>query len=139
MADERSDVYSLGAALFELATLRPPFKEEQRGPLMRAILESPVPPATKLRHDIPRDLATILDKCLQKNPTGRYRNAKECADDLRRFLEHRSITARPTNGFDRLRYFARRSPALAISIAGAFILMTLLAGVSSLLAWSYSQ
>ena len=138
-ADERSDVYSLGATLFELATLQPPFDGANRGQIMRAIVESPIPSVHKFRPEIPRDLATILDKSLQKNPTDRYRNAKELADDLRRFQEHRSIKARPTNNLRRLRYFTRRNPALVVSIAVAFVLMALLASVSAALAWNFSQ
>ncbi|MCA9217206.1 MAG: protein kinase, partial [Planctomycetales bacterium] len=138
VADERSDIYSLGATLFELATFRPPFDEENRGQLMRAIVDGPVPSARKVRREIPDDLATILAKCMQKDPIARYRSATECADDLRRFVEHRSIKAKPASSLQRLSYFGRRNPALATALALLFILMALFAGVSSLFAWNYS-
>jgi tetratricopeptide (TPR) repeat protein/serine/threonine protein kinase len=94
LIDHRTDVYSLGATLYELLTLRPPFGGTDRQELLRQIaFEEPVPPR-RLDKAIPAELETIVLKALEKNPADRYGSAQEVADDLRRFLDDRPIRAR---------------------------------------------
>ncbi|HJZ53784.1 MAG TPA: serine/threonine-protein kinase, partial [Gemmataceae bacterium] len=86
LLDHRTDIYSLGATAYELLTLRPPFADSDREALMRRIaLDEPTRPR-RVNRDVPRDLETIVLKAMEKNPTDRYPNAQELADDLKRFL-----------------------------------------------------
>ncbi len=92
--DHRTDVYSLGATLYELLTLRPAFTGSDRQELLRQIaFEEPRPPR-RLNKGIPAELETIVLKALEKNPADRYGTAQELADDLRRWLDDKPIRAR---------------------------------------------
>jgi serine/threonine protein kinase len=107
-----TDVYALGAILYELVTGRPPF--QAAAPLdtvLKVIGEEPVPP-TRLQPKLPRDLETICLKCLQKEPRKRYATAEALADDLRRFLDGQPIQARAIGVWERGLKWAKRRPAL---------------------------
>ncbi len=121
-ADRRSDVYSLGVILFELLTGELPFRGETRMLILQILGEEP-PSPRKLNSRIPRDLETICLKCLQKEPQRRYQSAGDLADDLRRFLDGRTITARPIGRLERARRWASRHPARAGLIAAVFLLV----------------
>ncbi len=93
LVDHRTDIYSLGATLYELLTLKPVFGDADRRRLLHRIdTAEPVRPR-KLDFAIPIDLETIVLKCLSKEITGRYTTAGELRDDLRNFLENRPIRA----------------------------------------------
>src|SRR5205823_6314962 len=107
------DVYALGVILYELLTGRPPFRAEAPlEVLLQVTREEPVPPS-RLVFRLPRDLETICLTCLRKDPRKRYGTALDLADDLRRFLSHEPITARPTPAWERAVLWARRRPAMA--------------------------
>ena len=94
VVDHRTDIYSLGATLYELLTLQPALTGQDREELLRQIaLDEPRPPR-RLNRAIPAELETIVLMAIAKDPTERYDTAKELADDLRRLLEGRPIRAR---------------------------------------------
>jgi serine/threonine protein kinase/WD40 repeat protein len=117
--DGRSDVYSLGATLYELLTLRPPFEGRSAAELVEQI--SSREPVAPRRSDprIPRDLETILLKTLAKRPADRYATAAELADDLQRFLNHEPVRARRISPLGRFWRFTRRHPSQTIVSATA--------------------
>ena len=112
-ADIRTDVYTLGVLLYRLLTGRNPFQGVALANLLEEIRSSdPVPPC-RLDSDIPRPLETICLKCLQKEPRRRYESAQRLADDLRRWLDGRTIKARPDSSLDKGWRWCRRRPAVA--------------------------
>jgi serine/threonine protein kinase/Flp pilus assembly protein TadD len=122
--DHRTDLYSLGATLYELLTLGPAFAGADRQELLRQIaFEEPKPPR-RLNRAVPMELETIVLKALEKDPAERYATAQELADDLRRFQEDRPIRARRASVVQRLRKLARRHRA-AVG-AGAVCLLVAL-------------
>ncbi|MEO0478218.1 MAG: SUMF1/EgtB/PvdO family nonheme iron enzyme [Planctomycetota bacterium] len=119
-ADPRSDIWSLGVLLHECLTGEAPFDAPTEGALIRAILNDPPP---KIGRRIPRDLATVLETALQKEPKSRYRSAVEFAADLRAVEQHRGIQARRSGALTRLRRFVRREPWLATTALGLFLVL----------------
>lgn len=129
VVDQRSDIYSLGATLYELLTLAPIFDGRDRNELLRQIAQcEPRPPRT-VHSSIPWELETIVLKAISKEPSERYRTARELADDLQRFRDNRPIQARRPGLAERLRKLARRHPTLV----GASVLMLALLSAGSLL------
>ncbi len=111
--DARTDVYGLGALLYEMLTGCPPYSGTTDAIVLRKLLtEEPTAPR-RTRSDIPRDLESICLKCLARDPAHRYQTARELAEDLRRFLAGRPTTARAIGVAGRLWKWARRRPAAA--------------------------
>jgi WD40 repeat protein/serine/threonine protein kinase len=132
--DGRTDVYSLGATLYELLTLRPVFDGVDRTEILRKIAQEEPTPLRGLNSAVPQDLETIIHKTLAKEPSDRYATARELADDLGRFLDARPIAARPPGRLERLGKWARRNGAV-VAPTLLFTLLTLIAVAGGLI-WS---
>jgi serine/threonine-protein kinase len=135
--DGRTDIYSLGVTLYELLTLRPAIDGKDRSEILRRISEEDPAPPRKLNPSTPRDLETVLLKAIAKEPSGRYPTAKELADELRRFLEHRPIISRRPNLLDRAAKWTRRHRFAvwtgSLSLAVLLVLSVLGLAVSNIL------
>jgi serine/threonine protein kinase len=128
--DGRSDVFSLGATLYETLALVKPFDGDTVTQVLTKILaDDPVDPRQH-RSLCPRELALICLKMLEKEPARRYASMLEVAADLRRFLAHEPIHARPSGPLTRTLKWVRRHPvlasSLAISLGAAVVLAALL-------------
>jgi len=113
--DARTDIYSLGATLYELLTLHSPREARGRDALLAEIAAADPRPPRAIDRRVPRDLETIVLKAMGREPAIRYQTAGAMADDLRRFLDGRPILARRPSPLARALKWARRRKALAAS------------------------
>jgi serine/threonine protein kinase len=128
--DRRTDVYSLGATLYELLTLRPAFDGDDRQQVLRRIAaEEPAPPR-RLNRAVPAELETVVLKAMAKAPEERYATAEELAHDLRRFQENRPVLARRPSLWQRTAKWARRHRTLlTVAAVTALLAQTVTLGV----------
>ena len=119
-----ADVYSLGAILFDLLTGRPPFLGEHALAVIQQASQKPAPKLRSLAPTLDRDLETICAKCLERDPTARYRSAGALAEDLERWLEGRPIIARPVSLPVRLWRWSKRNRMTAAMIMLSLALAT---------------
>src|SRR6266508_3985807 len=126
-----TDVYSLGAILFDLLTGRPPFVGENVLAGIQQAAEKPAPKLRSLSPTLDRDLETICAKCLEREPNARYRSAGHLAEDLERWLAHRPIIARPVSAPVRTFRWSRRDPLAA----GMAVLLLVLGTAAGIMTW----
>ncbi len=129
-SDRRGDIYSLGATLYELLALKPPFDETDQIRLIERIRNDAPKPPRQLAGNIPRDLETIVLKALAKEMSHRFGSAGAMADELRRFVEGRPIRSRPVSSAERFWRWCKRDPWLAGANVAAALLTIVLTVVS---------
>src|SRR5437867_2422056 len=112
-----TDVYGLGAVLYQLLTGHPPFAGGTTYETIRLLLNTDPRQPRLLNPKIDRDLSTICLKCLEKDPNRRYASALALAEDLERWLKHEPIRARHTGVFTRGKKWVRRNPTTALLFA----------------------
>ncbi len=119
--DRRTDVYSLGVALYEALTLHRPFEQAVRPALYTAIQTQPPPDPRSFNADLPTDVAVVLETALEKDRGRRYATALALAEDLRRIRQYEPIRARPAGIPVRFARWVRRHPALAAATIGTIL------------------
>lgn len=130
---QQSDVYSLGAILYELLTGRPPFGESGTLHQLLSLRDAEPLPPRGVRPDIPKALEVICLKCLEKKPANRYASAGDLADDLQRFLNNEPIELPQVSWPVRIVRWARREPPLVTRLVG-FLLTGLIVLYAELIA-----
>jgi TolB-like protein/Tfp pilus assembly protein PilF len=122
-----TDIYGLGAVLYQLLTGHPPFAGGTTFETVRLVLDTEPRQPRLLNPKVDRDLATICLKCLEKDPQRRYSSALALAEDLERWLKHEPIGARRTGIFTRGRKWVRRNPSRSL-LAASLIALAAAAG-----------
>jgi serine/threonine protein kinase/WD40 repeat protein len=127
-ATEQSDVWGLGATLYELLTLRRAFHSNQRAKTKEMVLHAEPAPVQQWVRNVPMDLIEICRKCLQKDSAKRYSTMGDVTEDLRRWLKGEPTTARPLWAWQRMWMWARRNPGWATALACALASLLAVAG-----------
>lgn len=136
LVDRRTDVYSLGATLYEMLSLQPAFGGLDPNQILREVAERDPAALRTLNPAVPRDLAAIITKAMAKTPSARYATAWHLAEDLGRFLDGRPVEARVPSSWQRALKWVRRRPAVTALFLLAQVLMLALLVLG---AWSYRQ
>ena len=131
--DARTDVYALGAILYECLTGRPPFRAATAMDTLLQVLSDEPVPVRVVQPTTPQDLETLCLKCLQKEPASALRSAQEFANELGRFLRGEPVQARPVGRGERSWRWCRRNPTTAGLLTGIALLLLLVAAVSTIL------
>ena len=134
--DARSDVYALGLSLYELLALRPAFHATDRQRLIQQVMHEAPESLRKLIPGVPRDLETVVQKAIDRDPARRYATAAALAEDLQRFLDDKPIKARRVSAAEQAWRWARRNPAVAALAIG--LMLALVAGLIGV-TWQWRQ
>lgn len=114
-SSERSDVYALGAVLFELLAGQPPFSGAGSSEVLVAVRRGPSPEIRERRPDLPEDLAVICDRCLSRDPDHRPESAERVARELERFVDGRPVLLKPVPLAEKFASWVRRRPQVALA------------------------
>jgi WD40 repeat protein/serine/threonine protein kinase len=131
VVDHRTDLYSLGATLYELLTLEPAVPGKDRAEILRRLAQEEPRPLRQHDRHIPRELETVVLKALAREPAERYSSAQELADDLLRFLEDRPILARRPGALHRVYKWAGRHQAAVAAALTTLVLAVVTLAVST--------
>ncbi len=123
--DHRTDIYSLGATMYEWLTLQPPYPGETRERVISLIANSEPRPPRALNHEIPVDLETVCLRAIDRDRDRRYQTAGEFGDDLRRFLMNRPIKAKRAGSLTRVGRFLARHQVASITVAAVIVAVVL--------------
>ncbi len=138
MLDRRTDVYGLGATLYTILAGRPPFEGGVLEVIKKLIEEEPVP-LRKINRSIPRDLETIVMKCLEKDLQRRYESAKALAEDLDRFLNGEPVKAQRASFLYRAAKKLKKYRAVALLLAGVLLVSSALSIASLRSRWKQKK
>ena len=133
--DVRADIYALGLTLYELLAVRPAFEAEDRHALIREVTQGEPRPLRQVEPTVPRDLETIVQTAIARDPKDRYATAAEFRDELERFLADRPIRSRPISPIERYWRWCKRNPLLALASSAACVLVIAIAVVSTVAAY----
>ena len=133
LVDQRTDIYSLGATLYELLTLEPAFPGDDGPDLLRRLAEQDPRPLRSLQPRIPVDLQTVVHKAMARRREDRYTTAQEFADDLQRVLDGKPTIAKPPTIVDRITKWTRRHQGLVVSAAAVCLMAAVGLAVSTVL------
>ena len=131
VVDHRTDIYSLGATLYELLALKPVFNGENRQELLRQLSFDEPRALRQIDRSIPPELETIVLKSLEKNPDDRYVTARTLADDLRQFVDDKPISARRPNLVQKVHKWSRRNKPIVVTATRGVALALLVLAVSA--------
>ncbi len=136
--DQQSETYCLGLSLYELATLKPAFAPGSHAEVFHRIIDESAAPPAKVDASIPRDLATIIEKAINKDPKLRYQNAFDLRNDLRAFVEDRPISARRPSLIEQGMRWGRKNPVVAslVALSAALVFATAIIASS---AWALTN
>lgn len=127
LVDQRSDIYCLGATLYELLTYRPPFASESLADVIREKEQGVFVQPRNIDPKIPRALQTITLKAMRAEPRDRYQSANDMAEDLRNFLQGRPITAVDPSIVELMTGWARRNTGILLTTAVALAVLFIVA------------
>jgi len=133
--DRRVDVWGLGATLYELLCGQPPFAGGSETEVLLQLLEGEVTPLASRAPGVPRDLQTVVMKCLEKEPARRYDSARALAADLGRYLDGEPVAARPAGPWYRTAKRVRKHRALAAVSAVSLLALAVLGGLAWWTQW----
>lgn len=137
--DRRSDIYSIGATMYEVLSGKPPFEGSTSLDILRKVVEEDAISVRKKQPKIPKDLDTIVMKCLEKEPERRYDSARNLAEDLQRYLAGEPVLARKASAFYRLRKKARKHRAVVVTGTVALVGMMILLGLWIRARWEATE
>ncbi len=138
--DHRTDIFSLGATLYELLALRPAFGGRDRAKVLRRVVQDEPKPPRRIDPSIPADLETIVGKAMAKSPADRYPTALALADDLRRFLDDKPILAKRPSLLEKAARWSRRRRRLVGAVIGVLLLAVCgLAASTVLISWQKAE
>ncbi|HBE70426.1 MAG TPA: hypothetical protein DDW52_19930 [Planctomycetaceae bacterium] len=128
--DHRTDIYSLGATLYELLTHQPPFPGQSRDQVLSQILHKEPLSTRKVNRKVPIDLDTICMKAIDKDPDRRYQTATLFAEDLRKFVNRYAISARRVSVTSEMRKFVRRNKVASSAVLSALSILAVFVSLS---------